>query len=159
MRMSAAIGGSERMHSAVQLGRETGCAVLRWATPMEMIDVGGLRIGYERAGEGPPLVLLHGYVGDGPTTWRRQLEGLADEFTVIAWDAPGAGRSSDPPEMLGMAGYADCLAGFVAALGLERPHVAGLSFVVLPDTGHLCNLEAPHEFNTAVRSFLHERRS
>ena len=27
-----------------------------------------------------------------------------------------------------MAGYADCLAGFVNALGLERPHVAGLSF-------------------------------
>ena len=50
------------------------------------------------AGDGPPLVLLHGYVGDGPTTWRAQLEGLSDEFTVVAWDAPGAGRSSDPPE-------------------------------------------------------------
>jgi len=95
---------------------------------MTTIDVDGLRIGYERAGHGPPLVLLHGYVGDGPTTWRHQLDGLADEFTVIAWDAPGGGRSSDPPESFGMAGYADCLAGFVAALGLERPHVAGLSF-------------------------------
>jgi pimeloyl-ACP methyl ester carboxylesterase len=67
-------------------------------------------------------------VGDGPTTWRRQIEGLSDEFTVVAWDAPGAGRSSDPPESFGMAGYADCLAGFVNGLGLERPHVAGLSF-------------------------------
>jgi pimeloyl-ACP methyl ester carboxylesterase len=95
---------------------------------MEMVEVGGLRIGYERAGDGPPLVLLHGYVGDGPTTWRSQLEGLAGEFTMIAWDAPGAGRSSDPPETLGMAGYADCLAGFITELAIERPHIAGLSF-------------------------------
>lgn len=65
---------------------------------MEAIDVEGLRIAYERAGVGPVLVFLHGYVGDGPTTWRRQIEGLCDEFTVVAWDAPGAGQSSDPPE-------------------------------------------------------------
>jgi pimeloyl-ACP methyl ester carboxylesterase len=95
---------------------------------METMKVGGLRIAYERAGSGPPLVLLHGYVGDGPATWRRQFEGLCGEFTVVAWDAPGAGGSSDPPESFGMAGYADCLAGFVGRLGLERPHVAGLSF-------------------------------
>jgi pimeloyl-ACP methyl ester carboxylesterase len=95
---------------------------------MEMIEVDGLDIAYQRAGVGPPLVLLHGYVGDGPTTWRRQIEALSDEFTVVAWDAPGAGRSSDPPEPFGMAGYADCLAGFVQRLGLERPHVAGMSF-------------------------------
>ena len=46
----------------------------------------------------------------------------------MAWDAPGAGGSSDPPEQFGMAGYADCLAGFIDALGMEKPHVAGLSF-------------------------------
>jgi pimeloyl-ACP methyl ester carboxylesterase len=95
---------------------------------METVEVGGLRIAYERAGAGPPLVLLQGYVGDGPTTWRRQLDGLCDDFTVIAWDAPGTGGSSDPPESFGMAGYADCLAGFVDRLGLGQVHVAGLSF-------------------------------
>jgi pimeloyl-ACP methyl ester carboxylesterase len=95
---------------------------------METIEIDGLRIAYERAGNGPPLVLLHGYVGDGPTTWRRQIDELSAEFTVVAWDAPGVGRSSDPPESFGMAGYADCLAGFVNRLGLEKPHVAGLSF-------------------------------
>jgi pimeloyl-ACP methyl ester carboxylesterase len=95
---------------------------------VEQVEVGGLRVAYERAGAGPPLVLLHGYVGDGPTTWRRQLDGLSDEFTVVAWDAPGAGGSADPPEGFGLAGYADCLAGFLQRLGLERPHVAGLSF-------------------------------
>ena len=95
---------------------------------MEATEVGGLRITYERAGTGPPLVLLHGYVGDGRATWHHQLDDLSDEFTVIAWDAPGAGGSSDPPESFGTAGYADALAGFVAALGLDAPHVVGLSF-------------------------------
>lgn len=95
---------------------------------MASIEVDGLRIAYERAGDGPPLVLLHGYVGDGRSTWQRQLDELSGDFTVVVWDAPGAGRSSDPPESFGMAGYADALAGFVGALGLDRPHVAGLSF-------------------------------
>lgn len=90
--------------------------------------VGGLRIRYERAGEGAPLVLLHGFVGDGPSTWRRQIDDLSDEFTVIAWDAPGAGDSSDPPESFRLHDYADCLAGFLDALGLRRAHIAGLSF-------------------------------
>jgi pimeloyl-ACP methyl ester carboxylesterase len=91
-------------------------------------EVDGLQIAYERAGAGPPLVLLHGYVGDGGATWRRQIDELCDEFTVVAWDAPGAGRSSDPPESFSLGDYADCLAGLIDALGLERPHVAGLSF-------------------------------
>jgi len=95
---------------------------------MDLIEVEGLRIAYERVGQGPPLVLLHGYVGDGRSTWRRQIDELSDELTVVAWDAPGMGRSSDPPESFRLPDYADCLAGFVDALGLGRTHVAGLSF-------------------------------
>jgi pimeloyl-ACP methyl ester carboxylesterase len=95
---------------------------------MDMVEVDGVQIAYERVGSGPALVLLHGYVGDGPTTWRRQLDELSDEFTVVAWDAPGAGRSTDPPERFGLDGYADCLAGFLERLGLDTACVAGLSF-------------------------------
>jgi pimeloyl-ACP methyl ester carboxylesterase len=95
---------------------------------VDQLEVEGLRIAYERAGEGSPVVLLHGYVGDGRATWRRQIAELSDEFTVVAWDAPGSGRSSDPPESFSLPDYADCLAGFVDALGLGRAHVAGLSF-------------------------------
>lgn len=95
---------------------------------METIEVDGLRIAFERAGTGPALVLLHGFVGDGSSTWRNQIDALCDRFTVVAWDAPGAGGSSDPPETLGMAGYADVLARFVTSLDLEHPHVCGLSF-------------------------------
>jgi len=95
---------------------------------MYQLDVQGLRIAYERAGDGPPLVLLHGYVGDAQGTWHRQIEDLSDDFTVVAWDAPGMGSSSDPPEEFRLRDFADCLAEFVNALGLERPHVVGLSF-------------------------------
>jgi pimeloyl-ACP methyl ester carboxylesterase len=95
---------------------------------MDHIEIDGIHIAYERVGEGPPLVLLHGYVGDGRGTWQRQIDELSDEFTVVAWDAPGAGRSSDPPESFRLLDYADCLAGFVKAVGLGRVHVAGLSF-------------------------------
>ena len=42
-----------------------------------------LRIAYTRIGNGPPLVLLHGLIEDS-RLWRRQLDGLADEFTVLA---------------------------------------------------------------------------
>jgi pimeloyl-ACP methyl ester carboxylesterase len=78
-------------------------------------------------GEGVPLVLLHGGVSDS-REWRQQLDGLCDEFAVVAWDAPGCGRSSDPPDDFLISDYADCLAGFVAALDLVSPHVVGLSF-------------------------------
>src|SRR3990170_2856200 len=59
---------------------------------------------------------------------RRQLEGLSDRFTLVAWDAPGCGASSDPPDTFRMADYADSLAGLIEALGLDRPHVLGLSW-------------------------------
>jgi pimeloyl-ACP methyl ester carboxylesterase len=94
----------------------------------DQLEVDGIRIAYERTGAGPPVVLLHGYVGDGRGTWRAQIDDLSDEFTVVAWDAPGAGRSSDPPESFRLGDYADRLAGLIDALGLGRPHVAGLSF-------------------------------
>ena len=95
---------------------------------MDQAEVGGLRIAYNRAGSGPPVALAHGFVGDGLSTWSEQIEALSDDFTVVAWDAPGAGRSSDPPEWFRIADYADCLVGLLASLGLPRAHLVGLSF-------------------------------
>jgi pimeloyl-ACP methyl ester carboxylesterase len=50
---------------------------------MDSVEVAGLRIAYQRAGAGPPLVLLHGAYEDS-RVWRRQLDGLSDEFTELA---------------------------------------------------------------------------
>jgi pimeloyl-ACP methyl ester carboxylesterase len=95
---------------------------------MSEVEVSGLRIGYQRKGAGAPLVLLHGGFGFDGRSWRRQIDALSDEYTVVAWDAPGCGRSSDPSPTFRLPDYADCLAGFIEALGLSRPHLLGLSF-------------------------------
>jgi pimeloyl-ACP methyl ester carboxylesterase len=112
MRFSVSVG---------QRGLTVGASV-------EQVDVGRRSIAYERAGEGPPLLLLQGFVGDARSTWGPQIDDVSDDFTVVAWDVPGAGRSSDPPESFTLPDFADCLADFVDILGLGRVHVVGLSF-------------------------------
>ncbi|MGH9196329.1 MAG: alpha/beta fold hydrolase, partial [Acidimicrobiia bacterium] len=87
----------------------------------------GDSIAYREAGQGAALVLLHGFLCDS-RCWRRQVDGLSDQFRVVAWDAPGAGLSADPPETFTTAEYAGRLAGFLDALGIERAHVVGLSW-------------------------------
>ena len=94
---------------------------------MEVVRASGLEVAYERVGEGPPLVLVHGAAVDS-RMWRPQLTALADEFAVVAWDEPGAGRSSDVPPDFALADYADCLAALIVALDLGPAHVAGLSW-------------------------------
>jgi pimeloyl-ACP methyl ester carboxylesterase len=94
---------------------------------MELIRAHGLEIAYERAGDGPPLVLVHGGADDG-RVWRKQLAALADEFTVIAWDEPGAGCSSDLPDRFSLTDYAGCLATLIEVVALGPAHVAGHSW-------------------------------
>jgi pimeloyl-ACP methyl ester carboxylesterase len=94
---------------------------------VQVVRASGREIAHERVGEGPPLVLVHGAPADG-RLWQPQLARLGDEFTVVAWDEPGAGRSSDLPAVFGLADYADCLAALMRALELGPAHVAGLSW-------------------------------
>jgi len=94
---------------------------------MKEVQVSDLRIAYRQAGDGPPLVMLHGGMEDS-RAWRRQLEGLSDEFTVLAWDSPGCGQSSDVPESWRLPDFADTLAAWLRCLNLEHPHVLGLSW-------------------------------
>ncbi len=91
------------------------------------VRVNGLEVAYTSIGRGSSLVLLHGGMDD-LRSWRRQLDGLSDEFSVVAWDAPGCGESSEPPITWRIHDFADCLAGWLAAIGIDRPHVLGLSW-------------------------------
>jgi pimeloyl-ACP methyl ester carboxylesterase len=115
-----------------------GCAansrVHRSQEPTKMLPgqmlhttVRGLSIAYAKRGSGPALVLLHGFTQDS-RVWRPQLEALSQHFTVIAWDAPGAGQSSDPPESFTIGDWADSLAGVLDAERIDRAHVLGLSW-------------------------------
>jgi pimeloyl-ACP methyl ester carboxylesterase len=94
---------------------------------VDHVDVDGTTIAHRRVGTGRPLVLLHGAPADG-RVWTWMTPNLAVDFTVIAWDAPGFGQSAAIPDRWQAADYADALAGFLAALDVERPIIAGHSF-------------------------------
>ena len=86
---------------------------------MDTIRARGHRIAYERRWARGRWWSSCTGVGDR-RTWRCQVDDLSDEFTVVAWDAPGFGGSSDPHEAFRLPDFADCLAEFVAALGAGR---------------------------------------
>ncbi|MEV0238359.1 alpha/beta hydrolase [Streptomyces sp. NPDC050674] len=94
---------------------------------MPAVRVDGIEVAYDRVGQGPPLVLAHGALTDA-RLFRPQLEELADEFTVIAWDEPGAGRSGDVPPGFALADYARCLAAVIEDADLGPAHVLGVSW-------------------------------
>ncbi len=119
------LGAFDSCHS--RRGAHHAITPLRHNSGMDHVDVDGMRIAYRRAGIGPVLVMLHGAPTDS-RTWQWVLPDLARDHTVIAWDAPGFGESSDIDAGWRAQQFADALAAFVAALGLERPHIVGHSF-------------------------------
>jgi len=63
---------------------------------LEMFDLGEIQVRTRVGGDGPPLLLLHG----NPQThvmWHRVAPALAEQFTIVAPDLRGYGRSSKPP--------------------------------------------------------------
>ncbi|MEW2068994.1 alpha/beta fold hydrolase [Streptomyces sp. NPDC007346] len=83
---------------------------------------------YERTGRGEPLVLLHG-IGHHHQAWDPVTRILAAEREVIALDLPGFGASAPLPDGVPytLEAVAPVLGALFAALGLDRPHVAGNS--------------------------------
>lgn len=82
-------------------------------------------------GTGPAVVLLHG-IGSRAFSWSAQLDAWSNDHRIIAWDAPGYGRSdalADPVPPVG--DYVAALHGLLAALGVERPLLVGHSLGAL----------------------------
>ena len=61
-----------------------------------MADAGGTPIFSRETGDGPPILLLHGFPQTGHC-WRRVAERLRGSYRVLAPDIPGYGRSGAPP--------------------------------------------------------------
>lgn len=95
---------------------------------MPRLDVEGLGLHAEVAGSGPPLVLLHGFTGSADT-WAGLTAALADDYTVIAPDLVGHGRSDAPTdvERYRMARAASDLVALVRQLGHDRAAWLGYS--------------------------------
>ena len=94
---------------------------------MRRTNVKGIPIAFQKVGAGTPLVLLHGFTQDS-RIWKLQIENLSKNFTVVAWDAPGAGQSADPSESFDIGEYADCLKAFLDSVGVKKAHMLGLSW-------------------------------
>ncbi|MFI9077944.1 alpha/beta fold hydrolase [Streptomyces sioyaensis] len=80
----------------------------------------------EAGSEGPLLLCLHG-IGSSSAAFAPQLAGLSATARVVAWDAPGYGRSPDPPGPVDLDGYADAAAGLIRGRG-GRAHLLGVSW-------------------------------
>ena len=103
---------------------------------------------YEVAGGGVPLVLLHG-IGSNSRSWYRQVAGLSDEFRVVAWDAPGFGKSADPNEPAPSIGfYVAALRSLLVSLSVDAAIVVGHSF------GGIVAQEFYRSYPRCVRSLI-----
>ena len=91
------------------------------------IEVEGVLTRYLTAGDGPPLVLLHG-VGDNALDWRWVMPALAHDHRVYAPDLPGSGGNIKPAaDHYSSAFFQRFVGSFMDALGAERTAVVGNS--------------------------------
>jgi alpha-beta hydrolase superfamily lysophospholipase len=97
-------------------------AILAQEINMQYTVVKGLSIAYSRTGNGPALVLLQGGLNCNTRVWKQQITNLSANFTVVARDAPGAGKSDDTPEHFTIDDWADCLAGLLDNIGIRKAH-------------------------------------
>jgi pimeloyl-ACP methyl ester carboxylesterase len=93
---------------------------------MPQAEVDGLTINYDVQGEGEPLMLIP-YLSADHACYAFQLPAYTEHFSCIAVDLPGSGESDKPPGPYATDAYADQMAGFLGAIGVERAHVAGVS--------------------------------
>ncbi|MDR2699078.1 MAG: alpha/beta hydrolase [Candidatus Methanoplasma sp.] len=89
------------------------------------IRVNGISIYYEVAGEGRPVILLHGN-GEDHTIFDRLTEDLAGKYKVFSPDTRGHGKSGKP-DSFHYADMVEDIASFIKELGIERPVVYGFS--------------------------------
>ncbi|MCS3730537.1 alpha/beta fold hydrolase [Bradyrhizobium betae] len=95
---------------------------------MPRIDRDGVGIHYEVHGNGPPLLLTHGYSSTS-AMWHGQVDALAKDHTLILWDMRGHGQSDypDDPRAYSEALTVGDMAAILDTVGAERAIIGGLS--------------------------------
>ena len=92
----------------------------------EYADVNGIKLCYEMAGEGEPLLLVHGF-GSKKESWIAQFPVLTKHFKVIRFDNRGAGKSDRPKGDYTMEVFADDIKALLDFLDIKRTNIAGWS--------------------------------
>lgn len=93
----------------------------------QLTTANGTTVAWCELGAGQPLILLHG-LAESHRTWRLVAPRLASGFRVVMIDLPGHGLSARPDAPYTLQWYADTIAGWMDAIGLEQAHVCGHSF-------------------------------
>lgn len=91
-------------------------------------QVNGVRIHYAKAGQGEPVVLLHGFAQTGRMWVRGVFPALADRYTLIAPDLRGSGDSDKPPAGYDKKTLAEDIYQLTQQLGYEKIFLVGHDF-------------------------------
>ncbi len=118
--LKAALTVALSFAAAAALARQAPSALAKDVT------VYTFRLHYLEAGQGPPVILLHGLGGDG-SRWGPNIGPLAKDFHVFALDQIGFGQSDKPLANYHTGMLADFLAGFIEAVHLPKASLVGNS--------------------------------
>ncbi len=95
----------------------------------ETIEINGLKMRYDRSGDGPQdVIVMHGWGCKASTVQVLADAATSPQTTVYNLDLPGFGASQEPPADWGVYDYAHFIEAFSDALGIERPVLIGHSY-------------------------------
>ncbi len=96
---------------------------------LEKLSVNGIDLAYEVRGDGPPLLMLHGFFGSsGDWVHLFDLDALAKRWRLVMPDARGHGRSTNPSGLITHRQAAEDIRALLDHLGIERWKAVGVSF-------------------------------
>lgn len=98
----------------------------REAAELRTVKIHGHDVAYRTAGQGPPVVLVHGIAGSCET-WTKLMPGLAETHRVIAPDMLGHGESAKPRGDYSLGAYASGIRDLLEMLGHQRATFVGHS--------------------------------
>ena len=93
---------------------------------MPKVQVNGITMNYDQQGTGEPLILIP-YLAADYACYAFQVADYAKHYNCISIDLRGAGETDKPEGTYSTELYADDIASFMQALGIQRAHIAGLS--------------------------------
>jgi pimeloyl-ACP methyl ester carboxylesterase len=115
--------------------------------------IDGAELHYLTAGQGPTVILLHGYA-ETSRMWRPIMPLLARRFQVIAPDLPGIGDSAIPSDGLDMKSAATRIRALARSLGVERARVVGHDIGLMVAYAYAAQYPAEVEMLVLMDAFL-----
>jgi pimeloyl-ACP methyl ester carboxylesterase len=116
-------------------------------------EIDGLKLHYLTAGQGPALLLLHGYA-ETSLMWWPIMPLLAERFTVIAPDLPGIGDSAIPADGLDMKSAAVRIHALAGKLGVQKAEMVGHDIGLMVACAYAAQFPAEVEKLVVMDAFL-----